>query len=114
MRKGDPVTIYMPMVPELAFVMLACVRIGAPHSVVFAGFSAEALLERIVDVQSAYVFTTDEGKPVRPYIIALRCSNTNRHSPRLPHPTIHYLTLDNYVTWICPIILKMSHVFRSC
>jgi len=60
-RKGDAVTIYMPMVPEVAFTMLACVRIGAPHSVVFAGFSAGALRDRIVDVASKYVFTCDEG-----------------------------------------------------
>jgi len=61
-QKGDPVTIYMPMVPEIAFVMLACTRIGAPHSVVFAGFSADSLRDRIVDVRSKWVFATDEGK----------------------------------------------------
>lgn len=47
-KKGDFVTLYMPMVPEAAFAMLACARLGAPHSVVFAGFSAEALRDRIV------------------------------------------------------------------
>lgn len=47
-RKGDFVTLYMPMVPEAAVAMLACTRLGAPHSVVFAGFSAEALRDRIV------------------------------------------------------------------
>ena len=51
-RKGDVVTVYMPMVPELAMVMLACARIGAVHSVVFAGFSAESLKNRIVDCRS--------------------------------------------------------------
>jgi len=60
-RKGDAVTVYMPMIPEIAFVTLACARIGAPHSIVFAGFSAEALRDRIVDVNSRFVFTTDEG-----------------------------------------------------
>eukprot|EP00516_Mucochytrium_quahogii_P000210 CAMPEP_0203760132 /NCGR_PEP_ID=MMETSP0098-20131031/13499_1 /ASSEMBLY_ACC=CAM_ASM_000208 /TAXON_ID=96639 /ORGANISM=" , Strain NY0313808BC1" /LENGTH=633 /DNA_ID=CAMNT_0050653589 /DNA_START=139 /DNA_END=2040 /DNA_ORIENTATION=+ len=60
-KKGDPVTIYMPMIPMTAFVMLACVRIGAPHSIVFAGFSSEALRDRIDNVHSKYVFTTDEG-----------------------------------------------------
>jgi acetyl-CoA synthetase len=60
-RKGDAVTLYMPMVPESVFVMLACARLGAPHSVVFAGFSAEALRDRIVDVQSRFVFVCDEG-----------------------------------------------------
>lgn len=61
-RKGDTVCIYMPMVPEIAYVMLACARIGAPHSVVFAGFSAEALRDRILDANSKWVFTTNEGK----------------------------------------------------
>jgi acetyl-CoA synthetase len=61
-RKGDTVTVYMPMIPELAMVMLACTRIGAIHSVVFAGFSAESLRDRIVYAKSKYVFTTDEGK----------------------------------------------------
>ncbi len=60
-KKGDPVTIYLPMIPEVAFVMLACARIGAPHSIVFAGFSADALRDRIVDVRSKFIFTTDEG-----------------------------------------------------
>uniref|UniRef100_A0A7S3XKN4 Acetyl-coenzyme A synthetase n=1 Tax=Heterosigma akashiwo TaxID=2829 RepID=A0A7S3XKN4_HETAK len=60
-RKGDVVTVYMPMVPEAAAVMLACARLGAPHSVVFAGFSAEALRDRINDGQSKWVFTTDQG-----------------------------------------------------
>jgi acetyl-CoA synthetase len=60
-RKGDPVCIYMPMVPEAAIAMLACTRIGAPHSVVFAGFSAESLRGRIVDGQCRFVLTADEG-----------------------------------------------------
>ena len=57
--KGDRVTIYMPMVPELPIAMLACARIGAPHSVVFGGFSAEALRGRINDCTSKVVITTD-------------------------------------------------------
>ena len=61
-RKGDVVTVYMPMIPELAMVMLACARIGAIHSVVFAGFSAEALRGRILDCSSKYVVVADEGK----------------------------------------------------
>eukprot|EP00924_Labyrinthula_sp_SR-Ha-C_P000045 augustus_masked-scaffold_60-processed-gene-0.75-mRNA-1 protein AED:0.03 eAED:0.03 QI:0/-1/0/1/-1/1/1/0/656 len=60
-KKGDPVTIYLPMIPEIAYVMLACARIGAPHSVVFAGFSADALKERIIDVNSRFIITTDIG-----------------------------------------------------
>ncbi|TCR73393.1 acetyl-coenzyme A synthetase [Rhizobium sp. BK376] len=67
-KKGDRVTIYMPMIPEAAYAMLACARIGAVHSVVFGGFSPEALAGRIVDCQSTFVITCDEGlrggKPV--------------------------------------------------
>jgi acetyl-CoA synthetase len=59
--KGDVVTIYMPMIPEAAVAMLACARIGAPHSVVFGGFSADSLASRIQDCQSTYVITADEG-----------------------------------------------------
>jgi len=60
-RKGDRVTIYMPMIPEAAFAMLACTRIGAVHSVVFGGFSADSLAGRIEDCESDFVITADEG-----------------------------------------------------
>jgi acetyl-CoA synthetase len=60
-KKGDRVTIYMPMIPEAAFAMLACSRIGAVHSVVFGGFSPDALGGRIVDCESTFVITADEG-----------------------------------------------------
>lgn len=60
-KKGDFVTLYMPMVPEAAVAMLACARLGAPHSVVFAGFSAEALRDRIV-VRS--IFDEFTGTPL--------------------------------------------------
>jgi acetyl-CoA synthetase len=56
------VTVYMPMIPELAMTMLACTRIGAVHSVVFAGFSAEALGSRISAARSKYLVTADQGK----------------------------------------------------
>ncbi|HZH06793.1 MAG TPA: AMP-binding protein, partial [Lautropia sp.] len=59
--KGDRVTIYMPMIPEAAFAMLACARIGAVHSVVFGGFSPEALAGRIQDCDSRFVVTADAG-----------------------------------------------------
>jgi acetyl-CoA synthetase len=61
-RKGDRVTIYMPMIPEAAFALLACARIGAIHSVVFGGFSPEALAGRITDCDSRVVITADEGR----------------------------------------------------
>jgi acetyl-CoA synthetase len=60
-RKGDRVTIYLPMIPEIAVAMLACARIGAVHSVVFGGFSAESLAGRIADCDSSVVITADEG-----------------------------------------------------
>ncbi len=60
-KKGDRVTIYLPMIPEAAFAMLACARIGAIHSVVFGGFSPESLCNRIHDCDSRIVITADEG-----------------------------------------------------
>ncbi len=60
-KKGDRVTIYMPMVPEAVYAMLACARVGAVHSVVFGGFSPEALAGRILDCRSTHVITADEG-----------------------------------------------------
>ena len=68
-RKGDRVTIYLPMIPEAAYAMLACARIGAVHSVVFGGFSPDSLAGRITDCDSRLVITADEGlragRPVR-------------------------------------------------
>jgi len=60
-KKGDRVTIYLTMIPELAYVMLACARIGAVHSIIFGGFSPESISGRINDCQSNYIITADEG-----------------------------------------------------
>jgi acetyl-CoA synthetase len=60
-QKGDRVCLYLPMIPELAYAMLACTRIGAIHSIVFAGFSAEALKGRIVDAECKVIITANEG-----------------------------------------------------
>ena len=60
-KKGDRVTIYMPMIPEAAYAMLACARLGAIHSVVFGGFSPDSLAGRIEDCKSNVVITADEG-----------------------------------------------------
>ena len=66
-KKGDRVVIYMPMIPEVAFIMLACAKIGAIHSIVFGGFSAEALRDRVIDAEAKLVVTADgayrRGKP---------------------------------------------------
>ncbi len=93
-KAGDFVAIYMPMVPEAAIAMLACARIGAPHTVVFGGFSAEALRDRIEDCQAKVVITADggwrrgqiiplkdnvdkavEGTEVRSVVVFRRCGN---------------------------------------
>lgn len=60
-KKGDVVTIYMPMVPELAIAMLACARIGAAHSVIFGGFAPTAITERVIDADSRVIITADGG-----------------------------------------------------
>ena len=60
-KKGDKVTIYLTMIPELAYVMLACARIGAVHSIIFGGFSAESIAGRIKDCNSEFIVTADEG-----------------------------------------------------
>ena len=60
-KRGDRITIYMPMIPEAAYAMLACARIGAVHSVVFGGFSPDSLAGRIQDCDSNIVVTADEG-----------------------------------------------------
>ena len=60
-KKGDRVTIYLTMIPELAILMLACARIGAIHSIIFGGFSAESISGRVNDCESEYIITADEG-----------------------------------------------------
>jgi acetyl-CoA synthetase len=69
-KKGDRVVIYMPMIPEAAYAMLACARIGAIHSIVFGGFSAEALKDRIVDAEAKLVITADGAyRKDKPYML---------------------------------------------
>jgi len=60
-KQGDRVTLYMPMIPELAVAMLACARIGAPHSVIFGGFSSQAIVDRVEDADSKIIITADGG-----------------------------------------------------
>ncbi len=81
-RKGDRVTIYMPMIPEAAYALLACARIGAIHSVVFGGFSPESLAERILDCGSTCVITADEG-PRGGKLVPLK-ANTDQALQRCP------------------------------
>ncbi|MBI4715263.1 MAG: acetate--CoA ligase [Nitrospirae bacterium] len=85
-RKGDRVAIYMPMIPELPIAMLACARIGAPHNVVFGGFSAEALKDRVNDAQASLIITADGGFR-RGEIVHLK----DRVDEALPHtPTVRH------------------------
>ncbi len=72
-RKGDRVAVYMPMVPELAIALLACARIGAPHSVIFGGFSAESIAERVNDC-GAKVLVTADGGWRRGHIVPLKAA----------------------------------------
>jgi len=60
-KKGDKIALYMPMIPELAIAVLACARLGAPHSVIFGGFSAESIKDRVNDCQAKFVITCDGG-----------------------------------------------------
>lgn len=85
-NKGDRVCIYLPMIPELIIAMLACARIGAVHSVVFAGFSAEALKQRILDADCQLVITANESKrgekyiPLKEYVdLALKDCKSVKH-----------------------------------
>jgi acetyl-CoA synthetase len=100
-RAGDFVAIYLPMIPEAAIAMLACTRLGAPHTVVFGGFSAEALADRIKDSRAKVVITADggwrrgqivplkdnvdraiEGTTVERVLVVKRCSNAVKWTPR--------------------------------
>src|SRR5208283_3805251 len=61
-KRGDRVTIYMPLVPEAAIAMLACARLGAAHSVIFGGFSSQAIADRVEDAKSTIIITADGGR----------------------------------------------------
>ena len=82
-KKGDRVSIYMPMIPEVAVAMLACTRIGAIHSVVFGGFSPEALKDRILDSDCQVVITADEGRRAG-RTVPLK-ANTDKALAKCPH-----------------------------
>ena len=87
-RKGDRVAIYLPMVPEAAIAMLACARIGAVHSVVFGGFSAEALRDRINDAGAVVLITADGGYR-RGQILAAQAHGRRRHGRDALDPALH-------------------------
>lgn len=83
-KKGDVVTIYLPMIPEAAVAMLACARIGAVHSVVFAGFSPDALAGRMDDCKSSFVITADEGvRGGKPVLLKENVDEAIRHCKKV-------------------------------
>jgi acetyl-CoA synthetase len=87
--KGDRVTLYMPMIPEAAFAMLACARLGAIHSVVFGGFSPESLASRIQDCDSSVVVTADEGRRAgKAAPLKANVDQAAAHCPSLRHVVV--------------------------
>lgn len=98
-KKGDRVTIYMPMVPQAVYAMLACARIGAIHSVVFGGFSPEALKDRILDCGSKMVITTDEGlRGGKTVPLKKNTDEAVQHCPGV-HTVLVYRRTGNDVAW---------------
>ncbi len=88
-KKGDRVTIYMPMIPEAAYAMLACARIGAVHSVVFGGFSPDSLADRINDCESDFVITADEGlRGGKKIPLKANTDEAVKKSPRVKHVVV--------------------------
>ena len=98
-KKGDTVTIYMPMIPELPIALLACARIGAPHSVVFGGFAPESLRDRINDCQAKVVITADGGYR-RGGLVPLK-KNTDAALKECPqvHTVIVYKRTGQEIDW---------------
>ena len=92
-KKGDRVTLYMPMVPEAAYAMLACSRIGAVHSVVFAGFSPDALADRILDCESDFLITADQGmRGGRPVPLKKNADKALERCPDVRHVIVYQRT----------------------
>ncbi|MDY6993843.1 MAG: acetate--CoA ligase [Pseudomonadota bacterium] len=98
-KKGDRVCIYLPMIPEAAVAMLACARIGAVHSIVFGGFSPEALKDRILDSGCEVVITADEGlRGGRPVPLKANVDTALQHAPKV-HTVLVVRHTGNQVAW---------------
>ena len=106
--KGDLVALYMPMVPEAAIAMLACARIGAPHSVVFGGFSADALRDRLIDGEAKVVITADGGfrkdkpVPLKPAVDEALGSNGGA-------PSVEHVLVVKRIESDCPMQAGRDH-----
>ena len=87
-KRGDRVAIYLPMIPEAAIAMLACARIGAVHSVVFGGFSAESLRDRINDAEAVVLITADGGYR-RGQVLPLKRIADEAHGRDALDPALH-------------------------
>ena len=85
-KKGDRVAIYMPMIPELPVAMLACARIGAPHSVIFGGFSPDSIVDRVNDAQCVALITADQaGAAATRFRSKRNCDVAMEHTPSIKH-----------------------------
>lgn len=99
-KRGDRVTIYMPMVLEATYAMLACARIGAVHSVVFGGFSPESLRDRIIDCQSTFIITADEGvRGGKKIPLKNNVDEALKHCPDVKHVLVLKRTGGN-IQWV--------------
>jgi acetyl-CoA synthetase len=99
-QKGDRVCIYMPMIPEAAYAMLACARIGAVHSVVFGGFSPDSLRDRILDADCRVVITADEGVRGGKYIALKQNVDTALHSCPDVHTVLVVERTQGDIDWV--------------
>ena len=100
-QKGDRVVIYMPMIPEAAYAMLACARIGAIHSIVFGGFSAEALKDRIEDAKAKVVITADGAyRKAKPYMLKDVVDKALENSSHVVEKVLVVERNNEEITWV--------------